>query len=72
MRSRWASLLGGISFAFLLQYIDLALLSRWSFEDHGPVSEAAKGSAKRDSNTDEATFTTPQKYLEKSATIPKQ
>ena len=72
MRSRWASLLGGTSFAFLLQYVDLALLSRWSFEDHGPVAETAQNPAKRDSDSDEATFTIPQKALEKSAATTKQ
>ena len=39
MRTRWASLLGGASFAFLLQYVDLALLSRWSYETHGSAPE---------------------------------
>lgn len=32
----WALSLGGYSFSFLLRYIDLALLSQWSFEHHGP------------------------------------
>jgi hypothetical protein len=38
MRPRWASLLGGTSVAFLLQYVDLALVSRWNFEDNGTES----------------------------------
>ena len=33
-RTTWASSMGAISFAFGLQYIDLALLSKWSFESH--------------------------------------
>ncbi|KAF2117132.1 membrane bound O-acyl transferase family-domain-containing protein [Lophiotrema nucula] len=36
MRPRWASLLGGFSFTLVLQYIDLALLSHWNYEDRGP------------------------------------
>lgn len=41
-RSRWASIFGATSFAFLLQYIDLAFLSRWNYVDHGTTSVTAK------------------------------
>lgn len=37
MRPRWASLLGGFSFALLLQYIDLGLISRYNYPDRGPA-----------------------------------
>ena len=33
-RPAWASSMGAITFALGLQYIDLALLSKWSFESH--------------------------------------
>ena len=33
MRLHWASLLSGSSVGFVLQYVELALLSRWSFEE---------------------------------------
>lgn len=41
MRPRWASLLGGASFMFLLQYVDLGLVSRWNWTDEGPASHKA-------------------------------
>lgn len=37
MRPRWASLLGGTSVAFFLQFVDLALVSRWNMKDQGPA-----------------------------------
>ncbi|CAD6446129.1 4e9caf82-547c-4e00-923f-874d61be0b17 [Sclerotinia trifoliorum] len=37
MRPRWASLIGGASFMFLLQYLDLALVNQWNSDDLGPV-----------------------------------
>jgi len=37
MRPRWASLLGGTSFMFLLQYLDLGLVRQWNWLDRGPV-----------------------------------
>lgn len=37
MRSPWASLFCGSSVGFLLQYIELSLSSRWSFENRGPL-----------------------------------
>ena len=36
LRLVWASLLSGISLSFVLNYIDLSLLSRWSYETHAP------------------------------------
>ncbi len=39
MRPRWASLLGGTAFAFLLQYVDIALVGHWNFKDHGPQKD---------------------------------
>ncbi|PQE23046.1 hypothetical protein CJF32_00004434 [Rutstroemia sp. NJR-2017a WRK4] len=38
MRPRWASLLGGASFMFLLQYLDLGLVRQWNWRDRGPAS----------------------------------
>lgn len=34
MRLHWASLLSGCAVGFILQYAELALLSRWSYETH--------------------------------------
>lgn len=34
MRLHWASLLSGCAVGFVLQYIELALLSRWSYDTH--------------------------------------
>ncbi|KAJ4305439.1 hypothetical protein N0V90_000970 [Kalmusia sp. IMI 367209] len=42
MRARWASLLGGFSFALLLQYLDLALVRNLSFENARSESDAQK------------------------------
>ena len=41
MRAHWASLFAGTSVGFLLQYVELALLSKWSLETHGSVSQSA-------------------------------
>ena len=41
MRAHWASLLAGTSVGFLLQYIELSLLSKWSFQSGGPTSQHA-------------------------------
>ncbi|KAI4211716.1 MAG: hypothetical protein LQ351_005490 [Letrouitia transgressa] len=41
-RPRWASIFGATSFAFLLQYVDLALLNRWNYVDHGTTSVTAE------------------------------
>ncbi|KAF7877266.1 hypothetical protein EAF04_000949 [Stromatinia cepivora] len=38
MRPRWASLSGGASFMFLLQYLDLGLVNQWNWQDFGPAS----------------------------------
>ncbi|CAG8948743.1 hypothetical protein HYFRA_00001864 [Hymenoscyphus fraxineus] len=39
MRGRWASLLGGASFMFLLQYLDVGLVGKWNWRDRGPASK---------------------------------
>lgn len=38
MRTRWRGLVGGLAYLYLLQYIDVALLTRWSYETHGGSS----------------------------------
>lgn len=43
MRQAWSSLLSGTSVGFFLQYIELALLSRWSFEARGPSTHYVSG-----------------------------
>lgn len=40
----WAALLGAHSLSFLLQYIDTALLSKWSAETNGPSGPSAMNS----------------------------
>ncbi|OCK82941.1 hypothetical protein K432DRAFT_470169 [Lepidopterella palustris CBS 459.81] len=45
IRSPWAALLGGYAVSFFFHYLDIALLSRWSFESGGPTSGLAKSSA---------------------------
>lgn len=42
-RSSWASSVGGYTLSSLLQYIDVAVLSRWSFELQGPENDLIKG-----------------------------
>lgn len=37
-RTPWAALVGGYSVTYLYHYLDIALLSRWSFEHGAPVS----------------------------------
>jgi hypothetical protein len=37
-RTPWAALVGGYSVTYLYHYMDIALLSRWSFEHDAPVS----------------------------------
>ena len=51
MRPRWASLFGGTAFSFLLQYIDLALLSAWDYEAEGPAKDPASAQKPRDAGT---------------------
>ncbi len=41
----WAALLGAHSLSFLFQYIDTALLSKWSAETNGPSVQAMDSSA---------------------------
>lgn len=36
VRSPWAALVGGFAASFFFQYVDVALLSKWSFETEGP------------------------------------
>jgi hypothetical protein len=38
VRTPWAALLGGYSATYLYHYLDIALLSRWSFEHNAPIS----------------------------------
>lgn len=37
VRSPWAALVGGFAVSFFFQYVDVALLSKWSFETGGPT-----------------------------------
>ncbi|KAL9614720.1 MAG: hypothetical protein Q9167_000789 [Letrouitia subvulpina] len=53
-RPRWASIFGATSFAFLLQYIDLALLSSWNYVDHGLASVIAKGQSRKNRSASDA------------------
>ena len=39
MRSQWASLLTATSIGFVLQYLDLSLLSKWNFQTGGPYAK---------------------------------
>ncbi|KAH7385344.1 membrane bound O-acyl transferase family-domain-containing protein [Phaeosphaeria sp. MPI-PUGE-AT-0046c] len=38
IRTPWAALVGGYSITYLYHYLDIALLSRWSFKHRAPVS----------------------------------
>ena len=53
VRSPWAALLGGYAVSFFFQYVDIALLSRWSFDTEGPTYAPAKSS----STTTSSSFT---------------
>ena len=44
----WASMLSGHACAFLLQYVEVALLSKWNFEAGGPENSAARPSRSSD------------------------
>ncbi|MCJ1431730.1 hypothetical protein MMC27_001085 [Xylographa pallens] len=44
LRSAWAALLSGFSVTYLFQYLDVALLSRWSPESGEPADVTAKQS----------------------------
>lgn len=45
VRSPWAALVGGFAVSFFFQYVDVALLSRWSFEIAGPTYAPAHASS---------------------------
>lgn len=45
VRTPWGALLGGFAISYLYHYLDIALLSRWSFEHRAPVSGLVKPSA---------------------------
>ena len=72
MRPRWASLLGGTSFSFLLQYIDLALLSQWSFEHQWLTLEASSVSPNEDPRPSTSSSRTPHAYRVEDTTTSKQ
>lgn len=72
MRPRWASLLGGTSFSFLLQYIDLALLSQWSFEHHGLSLEASHASSRKDLGPSTSNPRTPHASQAEDTTTSRQ
>jgi len=57
MRSRWASLLGGASFMFLLQYLDLGLVRQWNRRDDAPAPP--KGATKVEKNEREGVSVSP-------------
>ncbi|KAI1493660.1 membrane bound O-acyl transferase family-domain-containing protein [Biscogniauxia mediterranea] len=42
-RSSWASAVGGYTLSSLLHYVDVAVLSGWSFELHGPAKDLIRG-----------------------------
>lgn len=63
MRPSWATIIGCFSFAFLLQYIDLAFLSQWSLEHHSLDVQVPHSSTDSRFESDEAVFTTPQESL---------
>lgn len=71
MRTRWASLIGAFSFSFLLQYIDLALLSRWCFEDHGPAARTHDLRPKNNSGSREADSEKPEAALDGHVVAPR-
>ncbi|KAI9647128.1 hypothetical protein NHQ30_005130 [Ciborinia camelliae] len=64
MRPRWASLSGGASFMFLLQYLDLALVNQWNWRDFGPAS-SRNSTTKDKSETDKGSKTTEHSTWEK-------
>lgn len=48
VRSPWASLAGGYAVTFLFHFVDVALLSRWSFKTGGPtIGLSSRSSAAR-------------------------
>lgn len=59
IRPSWAVFLGGYSFSYLLRYIDLVLLSQWSFDHHGPSLEASHVPPQKDLGPDTLSAKTP-------------
>lgn len=51
VRTPWAALVGGYSITYLFHYLDVAVLSDWSFEHNSPVSGLVRPS--EDANTDD-------------------
>ncbi|KAF2464157.1 uncharacterized protein BDR25DRAFT_98668 [Lindgomyces ingoldianus] len=45
IRTPWAALVGGYAVTYLYHYVDVALLSRWSFRDNAPVSGLVRPSS---------------------------
>lgn len=45
IRTSWAALVGGYSVTYLYHYLDVALLSRWSFRHNAPVSDLTRTSS---------------------------
>lgn len=72
MRPSWALSLGGSSFSLLLRYIDLALLSQWSFEHHGPSLEASHASPQKDLGPVTSSAKTPHASQDEGTTTSKQ
>lgn len=46
-RSAWATAVGGYTLSYLFHYLDVGVLSRWSFELQGPATELVKASPYR-------------------------
>ncbi|KAI1079751.1 membrane bound O-acyl transferase family-domain-containing protein [Whalleya microplaca] len=44
-RSSWASAVGGYTLFSLLHYLDVAVLTRWSFELQGPMNDLIRGTS---------------------------
>lgn len=50
-RTFWANVLGATSVSYLLQYIDVALLSKWTFEADGPTVRSDREGKKNKAHT---------------------
>lgn len=72
MRPSWTLFLGGYSFSFLLRYVDLALLSQWSFEHHGPSLDASHASPQKDLGPVTSSAKTPHASQDDGTTTSKQ
>lgn len=59
MRLRWASLLGGASFMFLLQYLDMGLVKQWNWLDRGPTPRKLKDTFEKEEAPKEKTTASP-------------